>query len=275
MEAMANEPFGRSRAMIDRLRADIKNIAFVVSVVSFAASLLYYAYSLYLQVVLERTLTLVVYALIALVSIALFAVSLSKRKPKGIESKRKWAIAKEALSWSVIGLRAIALGISVYQVFALEVSTFDKILTLVLAIWLVLQVLLELLEAFLTHYLDCFRYSLEVDKDNLGDAVASMIKDYVKEKSAAILQSSVSRIAEKAARYVPKDEEEERGPYEGKIAAEVEAAYAEFEKREAEKKARKTAEIESARKERKEDLKAFLKRKRKKEKGGDAPTISC
>ena len=60
--------------MIDRLGADIKRIAFVVSIDSFAASLLFYAYSLYLQVVLKRYVTLAVYALITAVSIALFAV---------------------------------------------------------------------------------------------------------------------------------------------------------------------------------------------------------
>ena len=260
---VANEPFGRSRAMIDRLGADIKRIAFVVSVVSFAASLFFYAYSLYLQVVLKRYVTLAVYALITAVSIALFAVYLSKRKPRGIEKKRKWAVAKEVLSWSVIGLRAIALGISAYQAFVLSVSTLDKVLTLGLAAWLLLQVLLELIEAFSIHYLDCFRYSLEVDKDNLGDAVSGMIKDYVKEKSVSFFESGFSRLTEKAVHYVP-PEEEEKGPYEAKIAAEVESAYEEFQKKEEASKAKKAAERETARLERKEDLKAFLKRKKNK-----------
>ena len=59
-------------------------------------------------------------------------------------------------------------------------------------------------------------------------------------------------------------EEEEKGPYEARIAAEVESAYEEFQKKEEAGKAKKAAERETARQERKEDLKAFLKRKKNK-----------
>lgn len=222
---MAKEPLTYTRSLLDKLQKDLSRIAFVATSVAFGVSLLYYGYALAVQIRAARYVTMGVYVAIAVVSIAVFGLYLSAHNLKELEKRYSRERLRACFSWILIALRLIAVGLAFYQWFALSVSDFDKVVTVAMLVYLLLQALFEALKAFLFHYLDLFKLGFEEDKKTLGDDLKAVVADYVKEAISAKFKRGKDKGGNAP---LASDPAQEAGPYERKLRAELEGAHDDF-----------------------------------------------
>lgn len=244
MKPMANEPLTYTRALLDRLQKNIATIVFAIGIISFSISLLYFGYSIYLQIVQRGWIRLGIYCLITVISVVVFALYLTGKTVRDLERRYSREQIRAILSYIIIGLRFVASMISVVTMFVVGVGDAERLLSISMLVIIVIQVALELLKSFVFHYIDLFRLGLEEDRKTLGDDVKGMVVDYVKDSISSKWKTGISKVADSFAGYVPTVElPKEAGPYEQKLRKELDEAHEEFMAKQKKKSDAKTASI--------------------------------
>ncbi|MGN1103672.1 MAG: hypothetical protein ACI4QI_02230 [Candidatus Coproplasma sp.] len=148
----------RTIAVAKQLISDINTILLVATIIVNCIFFVFYGYSIYANV--NSTVYLVIYSLLAVTAIINFVTYLvTYKKEKGKKTKGFKRIVR-VFRYIV---NAASLGVSIYQMTQVGASDFNKVLLIVSAVSLVIQIIIELLRVFIERYVELFTASLKMD----------------------------------------------------------------------------------------------------------------
>ncbi|MBQ9729844.1 MAG: hypothetical protein IJV80_03430 [Clostridia bacterium] len=147
----------RSKAVLFKMVDDIKKVLFFVNV--FVPIIFFgnYGYSIYKNV--HHLAFLIIYSLLFVLSVIAYVHYLATHKKSSKNSKGVKRVIK---SFKYL-LNAAMIGVKVFEMVKYGLGDFDKILLMISAISLAVQVLIMLVSIYIDNYVKLFSASLEMD----------------------------------------------------------------------------------------------------------------
>lgn len=223
----------RTIAVAKKLISDIKTILFVVTIIVNCIFFLFYGYSIYANI--DKTIFLVIYALLAATAIVNFITYLATHKK---EKDKKINVFTRVVRIFRYVVNAASLGVSIYQMVQFGATDFNKVLLIVSAVALIIQIAIELIRVFIERYVELFTTSIQMDfafivksiekfdklkqvKGNLVEladapleAIANMLTEKVKEEAAV---SETEEYIDQLAKQYNAETEEKKAAQKAKI----------------------------------------------------------
>lgn len=146
----------RTRAVLSSFLEDVKRIAFITACIVQGVFIVFYAYSIFNN--LDKLVFLIIYLILFVLSVVWFTIWLIKRKQKKrIKKIRK---AKEYLKWIA---NTTMLVVRIVEIVQFDADFLSKVLLILSAIMLLLQVIIEFVKNFIDRYYNDFVYAVEKD----------------------------------------------------------------------------------------------------------------
>ncbi|MGN1372601.1 MAG: hypothetical protein ACI4VK_00980 [Candidatus Coproplasma sp.] len=148
----------RTLAIANKLISDIKTIVFVVTIIVNCVFFLFYGYSIYINV--DKTVFLIIYSLLAATALINFITYLARHKK---EKDEKISVFTRIVRIFRYVINASSLGVSIYQLVQFGATDFNKVLLIVSAVCLLIQIIVELVRVFIERYVDLFTTAFKMD----------------------------------------------------------------------------------------------------------------
>ncbi|MGN0813092.1 MAG: hypothetical protein ACI4MQ_06270 [Candidatus Coproplasma sp.] len=148
----------RTFAVAKKLKSDINTILFVATIIVNCIFFLFYGYSIYINI--DKTVYLVIYSLLAATAIINFVTYLATYKK---EKDVKISLFTRLVRIFRYVVNTTSLVVSIYQMIQFGATDFNKILLIVSAASLVIQIIIELVRIFIERYIELFTTSLKMD----------------------------------------------------------------------------------------------------------------
>ena len=210
---------GRTRAVAYKLVDDIEKLLFWITILVQGFFFFFYGYSIYTN--LNRPLFLVIYSLLLALSVFNFIyviVSHPYRKSDNVKKVKAFARAFKYL------VNGTMLGVNIFGLIKFDGTDFNKIMIIVSAASLAVQIILEFVRAYTARYIDLFMTSFQMDlnlvyklsriKDAKGnfygmvdaplEAIANKIEGKEKEEDLTDTEKELNELLKK---YEPKFKE--------------------------------------------------------------------
>jgi len=146
-----------SRSVLSNMLDDIKKAWFVTLIVVQTIFIVFYTYSIYSNV--DNLIFLITYSILCLLSLISFVVFLVKHKNHKKQNKRFLRIR----NFIRYILNAIMLVVVIVEMVQFGISDFSKILLVVSAVSLLVQIVIECIKMFAEKYVRDFHLAIEQD----------------------------------------------------------------------------------------------------------------
>lgn len=146
-----------SVAVLTNMLEDIKRIWYVTLVIVQSIFIILYSYSIYVN--LDKTIFLITYSILFLLSLISFILFFINHKNKVFNR------VKNNLKYIV---NIIMLTVNIVEMIKFNIDDFNKILIIISAISLLVQIIVELIKIFAEKYINDFNNALKKDLEPLN-----------------------------------------------------------------------------------------------------------
>lgn len=146
-----------SVAVLTNMLEDIKRIWYVTLVIVQSIFIILYSYSIYVN--LDKTIFLITYSILFLLSLISFILFFINHKNKVFNR------VKNNLKYIV---NIVMLAVNIVEMVKFNIDDFNKILIIISAISLLVQIIVELIKIFAEKYINDFNNALKKDLEPLN-----------------------------------------------------------------------------------------------------------
>lgn len=185
--------FIRTRAVLDDLICKINKIAKTIDIIVQIVFLGYFGYEIFKNI--GNIPFLICYSILLALALSSFIADLSKKsgKSKGVKQFKK------VLKWFKYPTRIALLGFNIYDKVVYGHTELEMVMLIVTGVLIVFNILMDLIESFVTGYVKMFEYSINKDIEPVMKVTATISNKY------ALLDLIPEAIAKKIESEVPEE----------------------------------------------------------------------
>lgn len=167
---------------INKIRKDLIKFVIIISCISMFTFIGYYSYLVYLN--RNEPFYIGIYSLLISFIIIIFCVELSLREnKKSLRNEKRLVIEKKRTIKQCIkifkfSLKAILVGIAIYETFTNFNLGLSNIINIFSAIVLIVQIIIELITKYIISQIDYFKLSLDLDISESGTIINGLVDKF-------------------------------------------------------------------------------------------------